>query len=140
MLSDKEGWPASNPAPGFTKYPDHQVTCETVRDEIICQLDGKEIARSTSSILVHETNHRPVFYIPKTDIDGDSLIDSTHITRCPFKGKARYWNVRVGDHEIDNAAWSYETPYDEVLELAGLVAFYETKVSIFRNGVAVESH
>jgi uncharacterized protein (DUF427 family) len=80
--------------------------------------------------LVTETNHNPVHYIPLEDVNEDYLRDSNHISRCPFKGKARYWNIRIGNHEIDNALWGYEMPYDEVLELAGLVAFFPNKVTI----------
>ena len=122
--------PDANPAPGFKKYPDHEVTCEPVSSDVVCMLDGAEIARSGNAILVRETNHKPVYYLPFQDVNTEYLIDSAHVTRCPFKGKARYWNAKVGEHEIDNAAWSYETPFDEVLELAGMIAFYDTKVSI----------
>lgn len=130
MLSDSEQWLATNPAPGFAKYPEHEVACEAVRGEIVCEVDGVTIARSNAAVLVTETNHLPVYYIPEQDIEMELLTDSAHVSRCPFKGKARYWNVRISDHEIDNAAWSYETPYDEVLELAGLIAFYASKVTI----------
>ena len=130
MLSAGEHVLASNPAPGFKLKPEHEVKCELFRGELAVSLDGTEIARSTSAVLVSETNHNPVYYIPSSDVNADFLVDSSHITRCPFKGKARYWNVHVGEHEIDNALWSYEMPYDEVLELAGLMAFYPSKVQI----------
>ena len=130
MTLDNDEWMAANPAPGFVKHPDHVVKCDTFRGEILVEVDGVEVARSSSAILVEESNHKPVYYVPPQDVVSELLVDSSHITRCPFKGKARYWNLKIGDHEIDNAVWSYETPYDEVLELAGMMAFYDSKAKI----------
>lgn len=123
-------FPQSNPAPGFLKHPGHELKVEKFDGEVIVSADGTEIARSREALVVSETNHAPVHYLPIEDVNKEFLRDSHHITRCPFKGKARYWNVMVGNHEIDNALWGYEVPYDEVLELAGLVAFYPSKVRI----------
>lgn len=130
MTLESEAWMVANPAPGFVKHPDHIVKCDTCRDEVVVEVDGVEVARSTSAILVDESNHKPVYYIPPQDVVRDYLVDSSHVTRCPFKGKARYWNLKIAEHEVDNAVWSYETPYDEVLELAGMMAFYDTKTKI----------
>jgi uncharacterized protein (DUF427 family) len=122
--------PETNPAPGFQKHPDHKVDVSNFAGTIVVMADGTEVARSNSALLVEETNHAPVYYLPLEDVDRAVLKDSHHVTRCPFKGKARYWNIRIGNHEIDNALWGYEMPYDEVLELAGMVAFYSSKVAI----------
>ena len=123
-------FPGTNPAPGFEKHPEHKVEAKLFRGLVTVHADGVEVAVSKFAMLVTETNHAPVYYMPIEDIHEQYLKTSNHVTRCPFKGKARYWNVRVGNHEIDNALWAYETPYDEVLELAGLAAFYANKVSI----------
>lgn len=122
--------PETNPAPGFDKHPEHKVDIAPFSGTVIVSADGTEIARSKEALLVEETNHAPVYYIPIEDVNGNVLKDSNHVTRCPFKGKARYWNIRIGNHEIDNAIWGYEMPYDEALELAGMVAFYTSKVDI----------
>jgi uncharacterized protein (DUF427 family) len=123
-------FPETNPSPGFKQHPEHEVKANLFRGVVTVSADGQQIARSRFAVQVEETNHQPVFYIPLDDIDESVLRPSNHVTRCPFKGKARYWNIQVGEHEIDNALWAYEQPYDEVLELAGLAAFYPSKVSI----------
>lgn len=122
--------PETNPSPGFQKHPDHHVRVTSHNGTVVVSADGMEIARSNDVFLVEETNHAPVYYMPLEDVRSEYLRDSAHVTRCPFKGKARYWNIRIGNHEIDNALWGYEMPYDEVLELAGMVAFYSSKVTI----------
>lgn len=123
-------FPETNPAPGFAKHPDHTVNVSRFDGTVTVSADGTQVARSSDVLLVEETNHPPAYYLPLEDVNTDLLTDSHHVTRCPFKGKARYWNVKVGLHEIDNAMWGYEMPYDEVLELAGMVAFYPAKVSV----------
>lgn len=123
-------FPETNPAPGFRKHPDHKVVTRPFAGTVRVVADGVVVAETRSALLVEETNHSPVHYLPIEDVNPDYLTNSSHVTRCPFKGKARYWNVRIGNHEIDNALWGYEMPYDEVLELAGLVAFYPSKVTI----------
>lgn len=120
----------SNPAPGFRDHPDHVIELERVADLVRIKVDGVQIAESAAALILHETNHTPVYYIPLEDVDDAFLRNSPRITRCPFKGKATYWNIAIGEHEVDNALWAYETPYDEMLELAGLVGFYSSKVSI----------
>jgi uncharacterized protein (DUF427 family) len=119
-----------NSAPGFRAHPEHAITIEPYRGRVQVHAGKTLIADSANAVVVRETNHSPVFYIPMDDIRRDLLRHSPHTTRCPFKGTASYWNVVVGDHEIDNALWAYETPYDEMLELAGLASFYESKVSV----------
>lgn len=123
-------FPETNPAPGFRQHPDHEVKARLFRGRVKVSAEGTDIADTRFAVVVEETNHAPTYYIPLDDISEEYLVPSSHVTRCPFKGKARYWNLKLGEHEIDNAVWAYETPYDEVLELAGLAAFFANKVTI----------
>jgi uncharacterized protein (DUF427 family) len=122
--------PATNPSPGFKARPDHSIKLEPFKGTVTVHVGGVEIARTKNAIVVREEGHSPVYYVPVEDIDGDRLTRSAHATRCAYKGTASYWNIVVGDHEIDNAVWAYETPYDEMLELAGLAAFFDSKVKV----------
>ena len=130
MANASETLGTPNPAPGYRLRPDHIVAYQAFSGVVIIKFDGEEIARTNQAWLIEETGHKPVYYIPSHHVNAAKLIESTHVTRCPFKGKARYWNLKVGEHEVDNAVWSYEMPYDEALELAGLMAFYDSKVEI----------
>jgi uncharacterized protein (DUF427 family) len=120
----------ANPAPGFGKFPDHVITITPFSGTVTVTWNDTLIARSPNAVKVDETNHATVFYLPVEDVDASLLRRSAHASRCPFKGDASYWDIVIGDHEIDNAMWGYETPYDEMLELAGLVAFYASKVTV----------
>ena len=61
--------------------------------------------------------------------DADRHDPSTeHATFCEFKGTASYWSVQANGRESNNAAWSYEHPYDEMAAIEGHLAFYPDKV------------
>jgi uncharacterized protein (DUF427 family) len=120
----------SNPAPGFRDHPDKKITLEPHRGIVEVTVDGHRIARSGSAVILRESNYPPVPYLPLGDVDAGAIRHSAHSSHCPFKGKASYWDIVVGERVIDNAMWSYETPYDEMLEIAGLVAFYPNKVTV----------
>ncbi|HTO43272.1 MAG TPA: DUF427 domain-containing protein, partial [Burkholderiales bacterium] len=49
----------------------------------------------------------------------------SHQTYCPFKGTASYYSFISGPQ---NAAWTYEEPYDEMSIIRERLAFYRNKV------------
>jgi uncharacterized protein (DUF427 family) len=51
---------------------------------------------------------------------------SEKTTFCPFKGTASHWTVAG----VENAAWSYEDPKQEVGAIRGLLAFYPDRVTV----------
>ena len=91
---------------------------------IRARFGGETIVDSRHAKLLHEQNHLPVYYFPESEVRMDLLEPTDHSTRCPFKGEASYWSVRVGDAVAENAAWSYPDPIEDAPPLAGYVAFY----------------
>lgn len=91
--------------------------------------------------LLHETTLIPVLYVPDEDVDADVLFASEHQTHCPFKGQARYWDVRIGERSVPNAAWAYPDPIPEVEWLRGHTAFYwEAMDDWYDEAERVEGH
>jgi uncharacterized protein (DUF427 family) len=66
-----------------------------------------------------------VYYIPRKDVKMERLVRTSHQTSCPFKGEASYYSLKDGP---ENAVWTYEQPYDEMLAIKDLLAFYPDKV------------
>jgi uncharacterized protein (DUF427 family) len=122
----------SNPAPGPKKYPNHKITTRPARARVQVKYAGELIADSTSALEMHEPHVGHVvapviYYLPRKDVRMERLAPSSHQTQCPFKGTASYYSVKNGP---ENAVWSYEQPYDELLAIKELVAFYPDKFEI----------
>ncbi len=118
----------SGPGPGFAKNPDHYVRVEPSPRRVRAVIGGETIADSTRMSLLHEANHLPVYYFPLEDVRLDLMAKTDTSTHCPYKGDASYRSLTLGGRNVDDILWSYETPFDEVPELAGLAAFYWRKV------------
>jgi len=113
---------------GFKTNPDYKVALERSPRRVRAVFNGATVADSTGAHLLFETRHLPVYYFPRGDVRMDLLAPTEHHTFCPYKGRAAYWTLRVGDKVSENAVWGYPDPYDEVPELADLVAFYWDRV------------
>lgn len=102
----------------------HRVHVEPSPRRVRVTFNGETIADSKRAVLLRETGHLPVYYFPPEDVRQD-LLESTDLhTRCPFKGEAAYWTVRVGDRVADNAVWAYPDPLPGREDIRGYQAFY----------------
>ncbi|MFI4947177.1 MAG: DUF427 domain-containing protein [Alphaproteobacteria bacterium] len=113
---------------GFKTNPDYKVTLERSPRRVRVKFNGEWIADSVNAHLLFETRHLPVYYFPRADVRMDKLVPTDHHSFCPYKGKASYWTIRVGDKTSENAVWAYPDPYDEVPALKDFVAFYWDRV------------
>jgi len=113
----------SNSGPGYAKHPDHKLPVESHpgRHRMVCE--GEVVADSSDTLLMCETGYERVHYFPLKDVSMEKMQRNTHHTFCPFKGQASYWNLAVGGKTVENAAWGYPEPFDEVSELKDFVAF-----------------
>ena len=121
-----------NPAPGFKKYPQHKVATQPARVRVVVKYKGEVIADTRDAIALHETHvghvvAPVVYYIPRKDVKMERLARTEHHTHCPFKGQAAYYSLKNG---AENAVWTYEQPYDEMLAIKELLAFYPDKFDI----------
>lgn len=62
-------------------------------------------------------------YFPRADVTAAVLEPSDTQYTCPWKGKAQYFDVRVGETLLADAAWSYPDPKPKARAIAGHVAF-----------------
>ncbi len=119
---------AGGPAPGFLRHPDRTLDYQPEPGRVVVTFNGEVIADSHSAIALWEADYPVVHYLPAADVRSGLLLRSQHSTYCPFKGTASYWTIRIGDQVSQDAAWSYETPYDEASVIDGHIAFYPSRV------------
>jgi uncharacterized protein (DUF427 family) len=132
--SGKESVMSANSAPGYKKYPGHSITTEPAGVRVKVTFKGELIADTQEAVALREgpspTNSRVapiVYYIPRKDAKMERLERTAHSTHCPFKGDASYFSLKNGP---ENAVWSYEQPYDEMMVIKEHLAFYPDKVEI----------
>lgn len=107
----------------FDRYPDYRVDLEPESRRVRVRVGDEWVADSRRALVVRETNHEPVHYLPLADVREDLIEPSDHGSFCPFKGDASYWSVRLGERVEENLIWGYVDPFEEVSGLAGYVAF-----------------
>ncbi len=121
---------SANSGPGWKKYPNHRITTKPAGVRVQIKLKGELIADTRNAIQLEETHVGHVvapviYYIPRKDVKMERLVRTSHKTSCPFKGQASYYSLKDG---AENAVWTYEQPYDEMLAIKELLAFYPDKV------------
>jgi len=64
-------------------------------------------------------------------VDLRLLRPSSEISRCEWKGSARYWDVLGPEGPVHAVAWSYPQPFPEYEALRDHVAFYPAHLACF---------
>jgi uncharacterized protein (DUF427 family) len=110
--------------------PAHPIEISPFGGRVRIRFAGHIIADSSHALRLEEASYKPVFYIPRSDAHMEYLSPSGRVTHCPYKGDAHYFSLVSGTARERDAAWSYETPFPAVAEIAGHLAFYPDKVEI----------
>lgn len=114
---------------GFAAQPDHTIAVVPAGRRLIVEAGGRVLADTAKALVLSEAAYRPVYYIPRSEVDMSALRRSGHSTWCPFKGAASYFSI--GDAPaLENAVWSYEDPFEECAAIKDCLAFYSDRVSI----------
>lgn len=103
----------------------------TIRVEV----DGVTVAETTQARILYETGLPARYYMPKTDVQFQYLTPTDTVTKCPYKGAARYWTITVNGETHEDLVWGYDTPLPESRDIAGYVSFYNEKLDISIDGV-----
>ncbi len=62
-------------------------------------------------------------YFPPESVKWEYFKEGDRQYNCPWKGKARYYDVTVGGKVNENTAWSYPEPKPAAQNIKGYVAF-----------------
>jgi uncharacterized protein (DUF427 family) len=110
--------------------PDHPITISPNPKRVRILAGGVVVADTTHALTLKEANYPAVQYIPRDDARMELLSRTERTTHCPYKGDASYFSVTGNGKALENAVWTYETPFPAMAEIAGYLAFYPDKVTI----------
>ncbi|MCW6528923.1 DUF427 domain-containing protein [Sphingomonas sp. MMSM20] len=113
---------------GHPRDPHHRVDVRASSRRVDVSLAGETIASTTHGLFLFETGLPPRCYIPPEDVRSDLLSPSPTTSICPYKGNASYWHLRIGQHVIEDAVWSYRDPLPECPRIRNYYCFYDEKV------------
>lgn len=63
-------------------------------------------------------------YFPLSSMRREHVLASDNHTTCPWKGRASYYTLKVGDALNRDAAWFYPEPKPDAEAVAGRMAFW----------------
>ncbi len=107
---------------------DHPIAISPAALRVRVRFAGHTVAETANALSLREASYPRVLYIPRADVDMTVLVRSDHKTRCPYKGEASYYSIRVDGRTAQNAVWTYEEPPADIAEIAGHMAFYPNRV------------
>jgi uncharacterized protein (DUF427 family) len=112
----------------------HRITVSDPVVEVRVEVDGVVIAETGRARVLQEGGLPPRYYLARDDVRMELLTRTEHATTCPFKGAASYWTLELEDTRHENIVWSYEEPIESMLEIAGLICFYNDRVALVVDG------
>lgn len=95
---------------------------------------GETVAETHRPRLLFETGLPTRYYIPKEDVRMDLLVPTDTHTRCPYKGLASYYAVKMSGQLFKDIVWYYPYPIPECPKIENLVCFYNEKVDLYVDG------
>ncbi len=94
------------------------------------RLDGTLIADSTRPRMLIESGLPVRYYLPREDVRAELLEPSYTTTRCPYKGIAHFWSLRLGERFEKDIAWTYPEPFHDAEAVRGLLCFVDERVAL----------
>ncbi len=102
------------------------------------RVDGTVVADSTRARMLCESGLPVRWYLPREDVRADLLEPSYTTTRCPYKGIAHYWSIRLGKRFEKDLAWTYPEPMHDAEAVRGMLCFPGERVDVEVEDAEVE--
>ena len=78
--------------------------------------NGATVAEAQNEDLVRIEGN---WYFPPESVNHAFFRNSSHVTECPWKGTASYYDIVVDGHTNDFGAWYYHEPKPGAIERVG---------------------
>lgn len=115
----------------LTPGPDHTLAVDAHEIRVSVTAGTTSLAENAGAAIVREHTYPDAFYVNRSDIDMKFLERSNHTTWCPYKGLANYFHVIGADNSrLENAVWTYESPFDHIAIIRDRLGFYTDRVDI----------
>ncbi len=108
--------------------PYHRVDVLHSSRSVQVVVAGQTVAETLRPRLLFETGLPTRYYLPKVDVRMDLLSPTDTTTRCPYKGKAIYWALKIDDRQFKDIVWSYSPPTPECAKIDNLLCFFNERV------------
>jgi uncharacterized protein (DUF427 family) len=114
----------------YPPNPYHRVDCRPTRRRLRVEVAGTVLVDTEDTTILFETGLPARLYVAPSAVRADLLRQSSTTSYCNYKGVATYWSAVIGDHVVDDVAWSYEDPLPESLPIKGFLSFYSEKADV----------
>ena len=115
----------------YPPNPYHRVDCRPTHRRLRASVAGAVLVDTDDTVIVFETALAPRLYVHPSHVRTDLLTASRTTSYCNYKGVATYWSARVGNHLVEDIAWSYAAPLPESAPIADHLSFDATRVELF---------
>jgi uncharacterized protein (DUF427 family) len=119
---------------GHAADPYHRIDIRHSSRHLVARVGDRLVADTTGPVVLYESGFAPRWYVPRDDIAANALTPTDLQTFCPYKGVASYYHI----DGVQNAAWSYRAPFDEMTEIGDLVSFEPDRVAVTLDGQRLE--
>jgi uncharacterized protein (DUF427 family) len=114
----------------YPPNPYHRVDCRPSRRRLRVEVAGTVLVDTDDTVVLFETAMPARLYVSPVHVRTDLLRRTATSTYCNYKGDATYWSVVLAADVVEDAAWSYEHPLPESLQIGGFLSFDPAKVDV----------
>ncbi len=114
----------------YPPNPYHRVDCRPTGRRLRVDVAGTTLVDTDDTIVLFETALEPKLYVRKALVLTELLRPSPTTSYCNYKGDCSYWSAVVGEHTVDDVAWSYEDPLPESEPIRGWLSFDPTRATV----------
>ena len=85
---------------------------------------GDTLIAKSGNCLIIENN----IYFPENEVKTEYLFQTKTLTRCPWKGMATYFDIKIMGNLVKDGAWSYLRPKSKAKRIRGHISFWKDVV------------